>query len=362
MILGSDPGAQYQSLKEEIDAAVNKILSSGYYILGPETAAFEEEFASYTGVSHCIGVGNGTDAIHIALKACGIGPGDEVITVSHTAVATISAILLTGASPVFADISPASYTLDPGHLESLVTENTRAIIPVHLYGHPANMPGIMSLAQKAGVYVIEDCAQAHGALINGQKVGTFGDLACFSFYPTKNLGAMGDGGAVVSNNPELAKNVRLLREYGWEEKFISRINGFNTRLDELQAAVLRVKLQHLDAFNNSRRDIAEIYKAELADLAIDLPTQARNCEHVYHLFVVRTDQRDALKTYLQQRDIQAGVHYPLPVHLQQPYRVEGLKLEQTEYVCKHILSLPMYPELGDKLVDVVDAVKSFYAG
>lgn len=361
MILGSDPKAQYHLLKEEIDAAISKALSSGYYILGPETSAFENEFADYVGVSHCIGVGNGTDAIHIALKACGIGPGDEVITVSHTAVATISAIILTGARPVFADISPDSYTMDVSHLEALLSENTKAIIPVHLYGHPANMPEIMKIAQKAGVKVIEDCAQAHGASISEQKVGTFGDLACFSFYPTKNLGAMGDGGAVVSNNPELAKNVRLLREYGWEEKFISQINGFNTRLDELQAAVLRVKLQHLDAFNNSRKDIAEIYKAELAETALVLPSQAEFCEHVYHLFVIRTDKRDALKSHLEQREIQAGIHYPVPVHLQQPYRVDGLQLEQTERICNEILSLPMYPELGDKLSDVVDAVKSFFA-
>jgi len=253
----------YQEHKEEIDAAISRVLESGWYILGEEVRSFEKEFSKYIGVNHGIGVGNGTDAITLALKACGIGPGDEVITVSHTAVATVAAIELSGATPVLIDISPDTYTLDPDHLKEAITPKTKAVLPVHLYGHPADMDRIIPIAEEHDLYVIEDCAQSHGSIHHRKKTGSLGDIAAFSFYPTKNLGAIGDGGMVVTDDANLAEQVRLLRQYGWKERNKSSIPGLNSRLDEVQAAILRVKLQYLDSENLRRRSIANIYKQRL---------------------------------------------------------------------------------------------------
>lgn len=359
MILCSDPHAQFLEHKEAIEAAISRVLASGIYILGPETKAFEEEFAEFTQSRFCTGVANGTDALFLALKACDVGSGDEVITVSLTASATLSAIRLSGAQAVYVDVDPQSYTLDIEQLRQKINNKTKAIIPVHLYGHPAAIEDIVTIAEEHGLYVIEDCAQAHGAQLNGKRVGSFGDLGCFSFYPTKNLGAIGDGGAVVSNNETLANKVRLLREYGWAEKFNSSTHGWNSRLDEIQAAILREKLKHLNNFNQRRNDLADKYTSELEGLDLILPTVAQNCSHVYHLFVIRLSDRDGLLEHLKSNDILAGIHYPIPAHRQAAYQANGEDLKVTESYSNEILSLPMYPELGSKIETVCTEVKSF---
>lgn len=360
MIFCSDPKAQYLAFKDEIDAAISNVLDSGRYVLGAETELFETEFSDFLNVNHCIGVGNGTDSLELALKACEVGAGDEVITVSHTAVATVAAISNVGAIPVLADVDPASFTMCVNSLRALISEKTRAIIPVHLYGHPAAMDKIVPLAEAAGIPVIEDCAQAHGATLGGKRVGGFGDLASFSFYPTKNLGALGDGGAVVTSNADLARKVRLLREYGWEQRFNSVIAGRNTRLDEIQAAILRVKLRHLDRLNASRKQIAAFYAQELKGLDLQLPTSGADCDHVYHLYVIRTQQRNELMAHMRENDIHPGIHYPFPVHRQQAYAQSGAGLESTEVLCKEVLSLPIYPELGEQANTVIANIRSFY--
>jgi dTDP-4-amino-4,6-dideoxygalactose transaminase len=287
------------SHKQEIDDAVNRVLESGWYILGDEVSTFEKEFAAYLGVGYCLGVGNGTEALHLALVACGIGPGDEVATVSHTAVATVAAIELAGATPVFVDIDPATFNMDPDLLKKGITSKTKAVIPVHLYGHPAPIDEILTIAKDHGLCVIEDCAQAHGAIYRDRRIGSFGDMACFSFYPTKNLGALGDGGAVVMNDSRLAEKVRLLREYGWAERYVSHTPGWNSRLDEVQAAILRVKLKHLD-FDNSRRiKLAKLYGEGLFETNITLPVVQNGAVHVYHLYVIRVKERSSLQAYLR---------------------------------------------------------------
>ena len=361
MILCSNPKAQYLSHEQEISKAIANVLNTGMYILGAEVRSFEEEFARYIGVAYGIGVGSGTDALHLALRACGITQGDEVITVSHTAVATVAAIQLCGATPVFADIRPDTFTISVNSLESMVTPRTKAVIPVHLYGHAADMDEILDLADAKGLFVIEDCAQAHGAMYNNEKLGSFGHLGCFSFYPTKNLGAFGDGGAVVTSDPILADKVRHLREYGWKEKFISHMPGFNSRLDEIQAAILRVKLGYLDQDNEKRQKIASEYIARLQETDLILPVTAQeNIRHVFHQFVVRTPDRDALLNHLKENEIGSGIHYPIPVHLQPAYRGGVQSLPETEKVCRQILSLPIYPELGDKIHEVIEAIHQFY--
>ena len=364
MILCGNPQAQYLAHKAEIDAAMQTVLDGGRYVLGPETAAFEMEFAAWVGVGHAVGVANGTDALHLALRALGVGHGDEVITVSHTAVATAAAITLAGAVPVLCDIEADTLTLDPALIERLITARTRAIIAVHLYGQAAGMDTILEIAKRRGVPVIEDCAQAHGARYQGRRVGTLGALACFSFYPTKNLGAIGDGGAVVTGDEALGAKLRLLREYGWAERYVSHSEGWNSRLDELQAAILRVKLRYLDADNASRRRIAARYGAELADTGLVLPVTREGSEHVYHLYVVRSDRRDALNAHLQARGIAAGIHYPVPIHLQPAYRsTPPVSLPVTERAAREVLSLPIYPELSDTEVStVVSAVRDFFRG
>jgi dTDP-4-amino-4,6-dideoxygalactose transaminase len=356
MILCANPKAQYLAHQTEIDEAIRRVLEQGRYILGEEVRSFEAEFASFIGVQHGIGVGSGTEALHLALAASQIGPGDEVITVSHTAVATVAAIEQTGATPVFVDIEPNFYTLDPAQLHSVLTERTRAIIPVHLYGQPADLDSIMKIARERNLLVIEDCAQAHGATYRNQRVGSWGDIACFSFYPTKNLGAVGDGGMVVTNNASLAERARLFREYGWAERYVSHLAGWNSRLDEIQAAILRVKLRFLDRDNEARRRIAKKYCERLSDFGIGLPEIRAGVTHAFHLFVIRSTRRDALQAHLKEKDIGALIHYPMPVHQQPAYRgrLKGSEcLPETERAAREILSLPMYPELGDGEAEAV---------
>jgi dTDP-4-amino-4,6-dideoxygalactose transaminase len=362
MILCSNPGAQYFAHREEIDAAISRVLTGGRYILGPEVEAFEREFASFCGVGFAIGVGSGTEALHVALVAAGIGPGHEVVTVAHTAVATAAAIRMAGATPVFVDIDAATYTIDPALIERALSERTRAIVPVHLYGQPAELDPILEIAGRRGLMVIEDCAQAHGARYRGKRVGSLGDLGCFSFYPTKNLGAIGDGGMIVTSSAEHARRIRLLREYGWAERYVSTTEGWNSRLDELQAAVLRAKLRHLDADNLRRRELARRYDDELRLEGLRLPVTREDREHVYHLYVVASPRRDEMQAHLQERGIGALIHYPVAVHRQPAYArdSEGARLPETERAASTVLSLPMYPELTpDEQSIVIEAVRSF---
>jgi len=360
-----DLKAAYRRLQTEIDAATARVMSSGWYILGPEVAAFESEFAAYLGVEQAVGVASGTDAVLLALRALGIGPGDEVITVAHTAVATVAAIELAGATPRLVDIDAATYTLDPAQLAAAITPRTRAVVPVHLYGAPADMDAVLAVAHAHGLLIVEDCAQAHGARYRGRMVGALGDAAAFSFYPTKNLGALGDGGAVATNRPEVAERLRLLRQYGWRERYVSDVTGYNSRLDELQAAILRVRLRHLDAENTARRRLAARYDAALAGLPITLPTARADDRAVYHLYVIRTAVRDALAAHLRARGIGTGVHYPVPVHRQPAYAHLGCgpgSLPATEAAAAEVLSLPMYPDLLPTAVDTIAAAIRDYYG
>jgi dTDP-4-amino-4,6-dideoxygalactose transaminase len=359
-----DLKAAYRRLQAELDAAVARVLAGGWYILGPEVAAFEAEFAAWLGVDHAVGVASGTDAVLLALRALGVGPGDEVITVAHTAVATVAAIELAGATPRLVDIDPATYTLDPARLAAAITPRTRAIVPVHLYGAPADMDAVLAVARAHGLLVVEDCAQAHGARYRGRMVGTLGDAAAFSFYPTKNLGALGDGGAVATHRPEVAEQLRLLRQYGWRERYVSDVAGHNSRLDELQATILRVRLRHLDAENETRRRLAARYDAALTGLSIARPTARPGDCPVYHLYVIRTAERDALAAHLREKGIGTGVHYPVPVHRQPAYAHLGYgpgSLPATEAAAAEVLSLPMYPDLAEEAVDgVAVAIRQFY--
>lgn len=363
MILCGNPGAQYGAHKEAIDAAVRRVFESGFYILGKEVGAFEAEFAAYQGVGHCVGLGSGTESLHVALRSLGIGPGDEVITVAHTAVATVAAIRLAGAAPVFADIDPVHMTLDPGKVAGLVSKATKAIIAVHLYGQPADMDAIQAVARKHGLRLIEDCAQAHGARYLGRKVGSIGDIGAFSCYPTKNLGALGDAGMLVTADSALAKQARLYREYGWAERNVSRLSGFNSRLDEVQAAILRVKLPFLDSDNRARAAIAARYDEGLAQTGLGLPGVRPGCEHAFHLYVVRSRSRDRLQAHLKESGVAALVHYPVPIHLQPAYdgKIRGCDaLPETERAAREVLSLPIYPELDSRDVDaVIRAVRNF---
>ena len=359
------PVADYLAHRVAIDAAIQRVLTSGHYILGPDVAGFEAEFAAVIGVAHCIGVGNGTDAIHLALRALGVGPGDKVVTVSHTAVATVTAIELAGAEPLLVDIDPKTYTLDPDKLDATLRAHPgcKALILVHLYGHPA-APACVDIARRHGLRVIEDCAQAHGSAVDGRTTGGWGDLAAFSFYPTKNLGAIGDGGAVLTNDAELAAAVRRLHQYGWQERYISQDAGLNSRLDELQAAILRVKLPSLGTDNARRAELAAIYTQGLSGTAYTPPVVGPGVTHVYHQYVVRAKRRDALLADLHARGIPAAIHYPQPVHLQPAYAgripsgVGGLG--ETERACGEILSLPMHPHLGqDAIHEVLGALRGF---
>lgn len=361
----ASPAAQYCAHKDAIQAAISRVLESGIYILGGEVESFERAFAEYCGVPHAIGVGSGTDALILALRCLGIGPGDEVVTVSHTAVATVAAIIATGATPVLVDVEAASYTLDPTGIEAALGPRTKAIVAVHLYGGPADLAAIASLAQRHKLYLVEDCAQAAGARYRNRPVGSIGDVACFSFYPTKNLGAIGDGGMVTTSDAALASRVRRLRQYGWNEARESDDVGVNSRLDPLQAAILATKLPHLDADNVRRSTIAARYAEGLGGLPLALPRVCHDCAHVYHLYVIAGDERDALMEHLRRSGIDCGIHYPVPVHLQKGYaervRMPRGGLPVTEHSAQRIISLPMFPELADTEVDrVIAAISDFY--
>jgi dTDP-4-amino-4,6-dideoxygalactose transaminase len=344
------PGVQ--TIRAELDAAVKRVLDRGYFLLGPELTAFERKFAAYHGNAlHTVGVASGTDAIRIGLLALGIQPGDEVLIVANAGVPPVAALVAAGARPVFCDVDPDTHALDPEEIDRRVTPRTRALVVVHLYGHPAPMGPIMERARAHGLKVLEDCAQAHGARVAGRVVGTFGDAAAFSFYPTKNLGALGDAGALLTADPSVADQARLLRMYGWRQRYVSEVHSTVSRLDELQAALLAAKLPHLDEWNAARQRLASRYTAHLPDV-VQLPPE----EGVFHLFVVRTPERDTLKAYLAERGIGTDVHYPLPVHLQAPYAEYGDgpgSLPATERLAGEILSLPIYPELSDDDVDYV---------
>ena len=355
---------QFKSIEQEIRAAVDDVLQSGWYILGRHCTAFEEEFAAYVGVRHAVGVGSGTEAIHLALTAAGVGPGDEIITVANTCVPTVAGISASGATPAFVDIDPVTCTMDPSKLEAAMTERTKAIVPVHLYGHPCDMDPIMAVAEKHDIVVVEDCAQAHGAEYRGRRCGTFGTAAAFSFYPTKNLGAYGDGGCVTTNSDALDKELRMLRNYGEEVRYHHSVRGFNSRLDEIQAAILRVKLKHLDEWNDARRERACAYGKHLQGLPIALPVEAPWGRHIYHLFVVRTPQRDRLQKHLHEREIGALLHYPIPIHLQKAFadlNVPRGALPETEKACDEVISLPLYPELPfESIEQIACAVAEFF--
>ncbi len=347
----TDPRAAYEAQAGEIDTAVARVLRGGRYLLGPETEAFESEWAQDVGVAHAVTAASGTDALHLALRACGIGPGDEVITVSHTAVATVAAIDLCGATPVLVDIVAGRFDLDPSGLDNARTERTRAVVLVHLYGQPADLGAVTGFCREHGLRLIEDCAQAHGALYDGRRVGSFGDAAAFSFYPTKNLGAIGDGGAAVTNDPALAETMRSLRQYGWRgRRYVSEEPGWNGRMDELQAAILRVKRRTLDADNDRRRAVASVYDERLRDVAaLRLPGEHAGTRHVYHQYVVRCADRDALAEGLRAAGIGTLVHYPVPVHQQPAYAGRQLArgaMPETERAAHEVLSLPMYPQLS----------------
>ena len=356
-----DLKAQYQSIKPEIDAAIAGVLENCQFILGPEVAAFEKEFATYCNAAECIALNSGTSALHLALLAAGIGPGDEVITVPFTFVASVAAVLYAGARPVLVDIDPRSFNMDPAAIEAAITPRTKAILPVHLYGQTADMDPIMDIARRHKLVVIEDAAQAHGAKYKGRSAGSIGDIACFSFYPAKNLGAYGEGGAVTTNNPEYARTIRRLRDWGTDRKYHHVLRGYNYRIEGFQGAILRVKLRHLDKWTEARRALAKRYDELLIDSAVQCPTELPGAYHVYHLYTLRADDRDGLQAALLTEGIQTAVHYAIPAHLQPAYADLGYgkgSLPQAEAAAGQVLSLPIYPELSeDAIRTVAGAVK-----
>ncbi|MBI5649452.1 MAG: DegT/DnrJ/EryC1/StrS family aminotransferase [Chloroflexi bacterium] len=358
-----DLKAQYATIKPEIDAAMARVVTNTAFILGKEVAEFEKNFAAFCRAQHCVGADSGTAALHLALLICGVKPGDEVITTTHTFIATAEVISLIGARPVFVDIDPRTYNLDPNLIERAITPRTRAIIPVHLYGQPAEMDPILEIARQHNLRVIEDAAQAHGAEYRGKRAGSMGDVACFSFYPGKNLGAYGDAGALVTNNQELADNARTLRDHGRRSKYEHFITGYGYRLDALQAAILGAKLPHLDAWNARRRAIADRYTELLTNLDIVTPYVPPHITPIYHIYCIRHNNRDGLLKHLKAQGIEAGIHYPIPLHLQPVYQNLGYQVgafPQTEKAANEILSLPIYPEMTDAQVEqVVDAVRTF---
>jgi dTDP-4-amino-4,6-dideoxygalactose transaminase/acetyltransferase-like isoleucine patch superfamily enzyme len=356
-----DLKGQYQAIRPEILEALNRVLDGGAYVLGDEVAAFEHEFAAYSGSEFGVALNSGTSALHLALLAAGIGPGDEVITVPFTFVATVAAILYAGARPVLVDIDPRSLTLDIAQLERAIGPRTRAIMPVHLYGQPADMDPILAIARRHGLVVIEDAAQAHGAEYKGRRAGSLGDLGCFSFYPGKNLGAYGEGGLVTTGNPEYARTIRMLRDWGQERKYHHVLRGYNYRMEGFQGAILRVKLRRLEAWTEARRAHAARYDRLLAGANVTTPVATADTRHVYHVYAVRSDRRDELQRDLQATGIQTGIHYPIPVHLQPAYADLGYgpgDFPESERAAGEVLSLPMYPELtADLQARVVDAVR-----
>ncbi len=362
MIPFGDLARQYRATKAEVDAAVAHVLTRGWYVLGEQVEQFEAAFAHYCGTRYAVGVGSGVDALHLSLVGLGIGAGDEVLTVANTCVPTLSAISSAGASPILVDIDPVTYTMDPQQLEQRISNRTRAILPVHLYGQCADMDPILEIAQRRGLFVVEDCAQAHGALYKGRKAGSMGKTGCFSFYPSKNLGAMGDGGMITTNDPKLAETLKQLRNYGQEKRYYHTIKGFNSRLDELQAAILSAKLPHLDSWNLRRREIAAVYSSELGATSVTCPVEAPGRWHNYHLYVIRVQGRDRFQSQLRDLGVQTMIHYPVPIHRQEAYaetREQGPYLGQTDHLSPQIVSLPIFPEMtDDEVMTVTKSVRS----
>ena len=358
-----DLKAQYESIRQEIDPAVLRVLGSGSFVQGGAVRHFEQEFAGYAGAAHAVTVNSGTSALHLALLAAGIGPGDEVITVAHTFVATVAAILYAGATPVLVDIDPETFAIDVARIEAAITPRTRAIVPVHLYGHPADMDPIMKIAQARGLTVIEDAAQAHGAWYRDRPIGGIADLTCFSFYPSKNLGAYGEGGAVTTNRDDYDRSLRMLRDWGCEQKYHHKLKGYNYRLDEIQATILRVKLRHLEGWNQARRDHAAAYTSALANTSVVPPTEKPWARHVYYVYAVRSEARDDLQRWLKSRGVETGIHYPIPVHMQEAYSDLGYSkgdFPHSELAAEQVLSLPLYPELRPaQLQQAVAAIHEF---
>ena len=358
-----DLKTQYLKLRRELWPVVEDTISRGHYILGKEVEDFEKEFAAFCGTAHCIGVSSGTEALHLSLRALDIGPGDEVITAVNTFIATAFAISYTGATPVFVDVRPSDFNIDPELIDKAVSPRTRAIIPVHLYGQPADMDAIREIARQHNLVVVEDACQAHGARYNRQRVGTFGDAGCFSFYPGKNLGAYGDGGAVVTNNETIAERIRELRQYGQKQKYIHSTLGYNARLDSIQAKILGVKLRHLDEWNANRKEAAQLYRELLSENGIVLPHENPESDHVYHLFVIQHPRRDDLLTFLQDQNIFCGIHYPVPLNRQKPYlSVETIPSDApvAQTLAGRILSLPMFPEItNEQITRISEAIKRF---
>jgi dTDP-4-amino-4,6-dideoxygalactose transaminase len=359
-----DLKAQYLTLGREIDAAMRGVIDRSDFVSGLDVVLFEKEFARYLGCAEVVGVASGTAALHLALVACGIRPGDEVTTTAHTFAATAEAIVHAGARPVFVDIDESTYLMDPNRVEDAITPKTRAILPVHLYGQPCDIDALRDIASRHGLWLVEDAAQAHGARFKGKACGTLGHVACFSFYPGKNLGAYGDGGAVCTNDRALAARVRQLHDHGRSGKYEHELIGFGERLDTIQAAILRVKLRRLDEWNRRRREHAEAYRILLEGL-VGLPLERKEVQHVYHLFVIRTTARDALLEHLRSQGISAGIHYPIPLHKQAAFRnagFSGVPLPVTERVVGEILSLPMYPELREAEISyVAEGIRSFFS-
>ena len=359
MIPYLDLKTQDQALKQEIDRAIAGVLDNAQYALGPAVASFEQDFAVYCGATEAVATNSGTSALHLALLACGVGPGDEVITVPYTFVATAAAIEYAGARPVFVDVDPLYYTMDPLRIEAAITPRTRAIVPVHLYGQPADMDPILDIARGRGLNVIEDACQAHGADYRGRRCGSIGDIGCFSFYPAKNLGAYGEGGAAVTSDPALADAMRTRRSWGERTRYEHEVRGFNYRMDGLQGAVLGVKLKHLEAWTEARRRRAAAYRTTLRDTTAHVPAERPDVRHVYHIYAVRVPQRDAWRSWLTEKRIGTGVHYPIPIHLHPAYQDLGYRrgdFPVSETVASEILSLPMFPGLTDAQIATIAGV------
>jgi dTDP-4-amino-4,6-dideoxygalactose transaminase len=365
---------QYKRIKGEILSATQRVYETGRFILGEEVSVFEKEFSRYCGVRYGVGVGSGTNALYLALKAAGIGEGDEVVTVANSFIATALAVSFTGATPLFIDIDPKTYTMDPNSLELLLKHQKgkksgrkiRAVLPVHLYGHPADMDSIMEIADHYDLVVIEDACQAHGAKYGRRKVGSFGAMGCFSFYPTKNLGGYGDGGMVVTAHQEYEQKLRLLRCYGEREKYHHILKGHNSRLDEIQAAILRVKLKYLDQWNEERRRKANLYTEQLSPLGMICPSEKRGVQHVYHLYAIQTGKRDSLQAFLKKNGIDTLIHYPIPIPLQKAYQEMGYRKEDfplTDQWSRKILSLPFFPEMKEsEMEEVARQIKIYFMG
>lgn len=366
MISFVDLKIQYAALSQEINSAIQNVMDRSDFILGEDVEEFEKEFGGFIGSKYNIGVASGTDALHLAMLVAGVKAGDEVITVANTFISTALAISYTGARPVLVDIDDRTFNMNVNQIEKAITKKTKAIIPVHLYGQPADMDAVMEIAKKKKLAVIEDACQSHGAIYKGKTTGTIGDIGCFSFYPGKNLGAYGDGGLIATNNPDIADKAELLRNYGQRKKYYHEMKGYNSRLDTMQAAVLRVKLKRLKEWNESRAKNAGLYNRLLKDTDVVLPCKADYGTHVYHLHVIRVRKRDKLQDYLHSKGIATGIHYPVPIHMQEAFRDLGYKIGDfpiTERCAKEILSLPMYPELTEgQIYEVAEGIREFYAG